>query len=140
MQYTTIPLIVKEIIRAATFDSVEVQIEKLSTEELFNQLSKENKKLARLGIKTPISEMAYGAKKYGIDYEDRRFPEGGIRPTPMNLFMTLVTSQRDLLSLPEAKFRELGGVISMVAMVTDTLVKKTGEIDWPEQFRKSPQA
>lgn len=128
----------REIDRSRS-ESVEEQIREFSRQELFEQLLRENQNLAGLGVRIPISLMALGSSKYGFLYEDRMNDKGGTKSTPMNFFMALVHSQPDLLKLPKDKFEKLGAVVSRIAMVTDVLAERTGEISWPEQFTQIPQ-
>lgn len=122
-------------------ESAEEQLKKFSVEELFFQLSEDNKRLAKLGVEVSISSMADGAARYGRLYEDRRLRREKtlLKATPMNFLMTLIHSQPDLLKLSRDKFCELGGVVSRAAMVTEVLEER-GPFQWPEQFAQSPQA
>jgi len=121
--------------------SVEEQIKEFSTGELIEQLFKENKELAELGVKTPISSIAHGAVICGFLYEDRRIPGANkvLKDTPMNYFMALVSSQPDLLKLPLDKFQKLGGAVSRIAMATDVLIGKEGPFRWPIELTENPQ-
>lgn len=120
-------------------ESIEEQFRGSSNEELFEQLLIENQNLAKFGVWQSISIAAYGASAYGDLYEDRKYPQGGARITPMNFFMALLNSQPDLLKLPIDKFQELGGAVSRIAMATDLLVQRMGRFEWPEHLKESPQ-
>lgn len=121
-------------------ESAEEQLKKFSEEELFFQLSEDNRKLAELGVEVSISSISDGAARYGRLYEDKRLRREKtlLKATPMNFFMSLIYSQPDLLKLSRDKFCELGGVVSRAAMVTEVLEERC-PFEWPEQFDQSPQ-
>jgi hypothetical protein len=115
------------------------QIKELPIEGLEELLLKENIELAKLGVKTSISLLAYGAKIHGGLYEDK-IQDGEMISTPMNFFMTLIHHyEPDLLQLPKNKFQDLGRTVSRIAMIVDALEQKPDFYRFPKQFHESPQ-
>jgi len=116
------------------------QLGKMSDEEIFSQVEHDNMRLAQLGVDVSVSMIIYGARNYGHNYENRRYPEGSPRPTPMNCFMALLHSQPSLMhELSKKDFEDLASVVSRIAVTTDFLIHHKGSFTWPDQFTYSPQ-
>src|SRR4030067_1585926 len=99
--------------------SIEEQLKEMSPEELWENLEKQNKQLAALGVKTPVSIIFFGASNHGFNYEDRRFPGGGVKPTPVNCLATVLHSEPKLRKKSTEEFEELMGVVSRTSMMVE---------------------
>lgn len=128
-----------EIINKNGLVSVEEQLSHLNFSKLWEVLSDSNLKLRDLGIKTSVATIFNGAIAYGSRYEDRRCPQGGTIPTPLNCLVSLFHAEPELQQLEPKKFEKLAETIGVMSLAAQVIADAKGPFRWPEQFTKSPQ-
>lgn len=117
--------------------SVEDQLRDLSPQELLEQIRSLNGQLGELGVKVSVLHILSGASCYL--YEDKRESSGGVKPTAMNCFMSLIHQQPGLKTLSQEEFEKLGQIVSHISLATDELLnKRGGSVNWHQDLLKSP--